>query len=176
MTRRKRARKFISCTVGSGEALMEEEAENTCARPHSGIRFLVVNKVDKDGMKGDDDNKRNKTDNETANSDKEMSIRGSGFSVPSPGYNCESSTMLINLQSSSDNVDGEGNNNDNTSGIPGLNDNSKILSEEEAEPRACVWYLLKKIVGALTLVRMTTTTTTSTTTKATSTTMTMRYL
>ncbi len=55
-----------------------------CARPHSGIRLSVINKVDNDSMKGGDNNKRNKTDNKTANGDKEMSIGGSGFSVPSP--------------------------------------------------------------------------------------------
>jgi hypothetical protein len=37
-----RARKFISfCTVGSGEKLIEEEAEKVCARPHSGIRLSL---------------------------------------------------------------------------------------------------------------------------------------
>ena len=82
-----------------------------------------------DSMKGDDNNKEN--------GNKEMSIGGSGFSVPSPGYNCRGSTVLIDFQSSSDNVDGGGNNNDSTSGIRGLYNNSKILSEEEAED-ACV--------------------------------------
>jgi hypothetical protein len=38
---------------------------------------------------------RNKTDNETANgNNKEMSIGGSGFSLHSPGYNCEGSIVL----------------------------------------------------------------------------------
>ena len=45
--------------------------------------------------------------------------------------------MLIDFRSSSDNVDGDGNNNNSTSGIHGLYNNSKILSEEEAED-ACV--------------------------------------
>ncbi len=89
--RRKRAGKFISCTVGSGEKIIKEEAENVCARPHSGIRLSVIDKVntevDNDSMKGDDNNKRNKTDNETASGNKEMSIGGSGFSLHSPGYN-----------------------------------------------------------------------------------------
>ena len=62
-----------------------------------------------------------------------MSIGGSGFSVPSPGYNCKGVTMLIDFWSSLDNVDGDGNNNDSTSDIRGLNNNSKILIEEEAE-------------------------------------------
>ena len=97
-SRRKRAGKFISCTMGSGEKLIKEEAENACARPHSGIRLSVINefdaKVDNDSMKGDDDNERNKTDNETANCNKEMSIGGSGFSLHSPGYNCEGGIVL----------------------------------------------------------------------------------
>jgi hypothetical protein len=41
--------------------------------------------------------------------------------------------MLINFQSSLDNVDGDGNNNDIAPGIHGLNNNSEILIEEEAE-------------------------------------------
>jgi hypothetical protein len=45
-------------------------------------------------MKGDDDNKRNKSNNETANGDKEMSIGGSGFSLHSPGYNCEGGIVM----------------------------------------------------------------------------------
>jgi hypothetical protein len=73
-TRSKRAGTFISCVVGSGEKIIEEEAKNACARPHSGIRLSVIDKVDNGSMKGDDNNKRNKTDNETANGDKEMSI------------------------------------------------------------------------------------------------------
>ena len=97
-TRRKRAGKFISCTMGSGEKLIKEEAENACARPHSGIRLSVIDEVDaevdNDSMKGDDDNKRNKTNSETANGDKEMSIGGSGFSLHSPGYNCEGGIVL----------------------------------------------------------------------------------
>ncbi len=173
-TRRKRTGKFISCTIGSGEKLINEEAKNTCTRPHSGIRLSVINKVENDGMMGNDDNKRNKTDNETANGIKEMSIGGCDFSVPSPGYNCKGGTMLINFRSSSDNVDGDGINNDSPSGIRGLNNNSKILIEEEAED-ACV-ASPKKIVGALISVRTTTTTTMSTTTKATTTTTTTRYL
>ncbi len=47
--------------------------------------------------------------------------------------------MLINFRSSSDNVDGDGNNNNSTSGIRGLNNNSKILIGEEAED-VCVVY------------------------------------
>ncbi len=88
-TRRKRAGKFISCTVGSGKKIIKEEAENACARPHSGIRLSVINevytKVDSDSMKGGDENERNKTNNETANGNKGMSIGGSGFSLHSPG-------------------------------------------------------------------------------------------
>ncbi len=131
-TRRKRAGKFISCTVGSGETLIKEEAENACARPHRGIRLSVINKGDNHSTKGDDDKERNKTDNETATGNKEMSIGGSGFSVSSPGYNCEGGIMLIDFQTSSDNVDGDSNNNNSTSGICRLNSNSNILIEEEA--------------------------------------------
>jgi hypothetical protein len=84
--------------VGSGEKLIKEEAENMCARPHSGIRLSVIDKVDagvdNDSMKRDDDNERNKTDNETANGNKEMSIGCSGFSLHSPGYNCKGSIVL----------------------------------------------------------------------------------
>ena len=103
----------------------KEEAKNACARPHSGIMLSVINEVDNNSMKGDDDNE--------GNGNKEMSIGGSGFSMPSPGCNCKGGTVLIDFQSSLDNVDGDGNNNDSTSGIRGLYNNSKILSEEEAE-------------------------------------------
>ena len=80
--------------MGSGEKIIKEEAENACARPHSGIRLSVINKVDNDSMEGCDDNKRNKTDNETENGNKEMRIGGSGFSLHSPGYNCEGGIVL----------------------------------------------------------------------------------
>jgi hypothetical protein len=93
-TRSKRAGTFISCAVGSGEKIIEEEAKNKCARPHSGIRLSVITKVDNDSMKGDDDNKRIKTDNETANGDMEMSIGCSGFFLHSPGYNCKGGIVL----------------------------------------------------------------------------------
>jgi hypothetical protein len=81
-TRSKRAGKFTSCAVGSGEKIIK------------GIRPSVINEVDNDSMKGDEDNKRNETDNETANGDKEMSIGGSGFSLHSLGYNCEGGIVL----------------------------------------------------------------------------------
>ncbi len=58
----------------------KEEAKNVCARPHSGIMLSVIYEVDNVRMKGDDTE---------GNCNKEMSIGGSGFSVPSPGYNCE---------------------------------------------------------------------------------------
>ena len=45
-------------------------------------------------MEGCDDNERNKTDNETENGNKEMRIGGSGFSLHSPGYNCEGGIVL----------------------------------------------------------------------------------
>jgi hypothetical protein len=68
--RSKRAGTFISCPAGSGEKIIKEEAKNLCARPHSGIRLSVINKVDNDSMKGEYNNKRNKTDNETVNGNK----------------------------------------------------------------------------------------------------------
>jgi hypothetical protein len=80
--------------MGSGGKIIEEKAKNACARPHSGIRLSVINKVDNDSMKGGDNNERNKTNNETANGDKDMSIGGSGFSLHSPGYNCEGGIVL----------------------------------------------------------------------------------
>jgi hypothetical protein len=92
--------------------------------------LCIIDEVDKDSMKGDDNNK--------GNGNKEMSIGGSGFSVPSPGYNCKGGTVLIDFQSSSDNVDGDGNSNDSTSGIRRLYNNSKILSDEEAEDTCVV--------------------------------------
>jgi hypothetical protein len=138
--RRKRAGKFISCDVGSGEKLIEEEAENACARPHSGIRLSVIDEVDNDSTTEDDDNERNKTDNETANGGKEMSIGGNdGFFVPSPCCNCKGGTIvLIDFRLSSDNVDEDCNNNGSTCGIHGLNKSSKILIEEEEAEDACV--------------------------------------
>jgi hypothetical protein len=92
-TRSKRAGTFISCAVGSGEKIIKEEAKNACAR-HSCIRLSVIDEVDNDSMEGRDDDERNKTDNETENGDKEMSIGGSGFSLHSPGYNCEGGIVL----------------------------------------------------------------------------------
>jgi len=84
-TRSKRAGTFISCAVGSGVKIIQEEAKNVCAMPHSGIRLSVINKVDNDSMKGDDDIKKN---------DKEMSIGGRGFSLHSPSYNCKGGIVL----------------------------------------------------------------------------------
>jgi hypothetical protein len=92
--RSKRAGTFISCAVGSGGKIIKEEAKNECARPLSGIRLSVIDDVDNDSMTGDDDNNRNKTDNETANGDREMIIGGGGFSLHSPGYNCEGGIVL----------------------------------------------------------------------------------
>jgi hypothetical protein len=113
-TRRKKTRKYISCDVGSVEKLINEEAEDACARPHSG---------DNNSTEEDDDSKRNEANNETANSDEETSIGGSGFPAPSPNDNSEGRIdsaigrgLLINSQSS--------NNNDSTSGIGGLNNDT----------------------------------------------------
>jgi len=92
-TRSKRAGTFISCAVRSGEKIIKEEAKNACAR-HSGIRLSVIDKNDNDSMEGRDDNGKNKSDNVTENGNKEMSIGGSGFSLHSPGYNCEGGIVL----------------------------------------------------------------------------------
>jgi hypothetical protein len=43
--RRKRTGKTVSFDAGSGEKLIKEEAEDACARPHSGIRLFVINEV-----------------------------------------------------------------------------------------------------------------------------------
>ncbi len=51
--RRKRTGKTINFDVGSGEKLIKEEAEDACARPHSGIRLFVINEVNKDRMEED---------------------------------------------------------------------------------------------------------------------------
>jgi hypothetical protein len=45
-TRSKRAGTFISCTAGSGEKIIKEEAKNVCTRLHSGTRLSVINEVD----------------------------------------------------------------------------------------------------------------------------------
>jgi hypothetical protein len=49
---------------GKRQKIIKEEAENACARPHSGIKLSVINevytKVDNDSMKGDDNNERTK--------------------------------------------------------------------------------------------------------------------
>ncbi len=51
--------------MGSVEKLIKEEANDTCVRPHSGIRLFAINKVDDDSTEEDNDSKRNETDNET---------------------------------------------------------------------------------------------------------------
>ncbi len=123
------------CGVGSGEKLIGEEAKDTCARLHSGIRLPVINKVNDDSKKDDNNSKINKTSIET-----KIIIGGSGFSMPSPDKNCEGSIdsvkgggVLIDTQLSSDAAVEDGKNNDSTSGISGLNNNHKILIKEEAE-------------------------------------------
>jgi hypothetical protein len=52
--------KSILCNVGSGERLIKEEAKDTCARPHSGIRLSVINEVDNDSTEEDNNNERHK--------------------------------------------------------------------------------------------------------------------
>jgi hypothetical protein len=51
--RRKRTGKTVSFDVGSDEKLIKEEAEDACARPHSGIRLFVINEVNKDEGRGE---------------------------------------------------------------------------------------------------------------------------
>jgi hypothetical protein len=143
-TRRIMTGKPILCDVGSGERLIEEEAKDTCARPHSGIRLSVIDKVYNDSTEEDNNNERHKTNNEITNSNEEASIGGSGFSVPSPDDNCEAGVdsaigggFLIDSRPSSDAFNEDDNSNDSTSGIRGLNNKDKILIEEEAED-ACV--------------------------------------
>jgi hypothetical protein len=51
--RRKRTGKTISFDVGNGEKLIKEEAEDVCARPHSGIRLFMINEVNEDSMEED---------------------------------------------------------------------------------------------------------------------------
>jgi hypothetical protein len=139
-TRRKMTGKSILYNVGSGERLIDEEAKDTCARLHSGIRLSVINEVDDDSTEKDNNNERHKINNETTHSNKEASIGGSGFSVPSPDDKCKAGVdsaiggcFLINFQPSSDAFNEDDNNNDSTSGICRLNNEDKILIEEEAE-------------------------------------------
>jgi hypothetical protein len=49
----KRTGKTISFDVESGEKLIKEEAKDTCARPHRGIRLFMLNEVNKDSMEED---------------------------------------------------------------------------------------------------------------------------
>ncbi len=51
--RMKRAGKTVSCNAKSGDKLIKEEAEDVCARPHSGIRLFVINEFNKDSMEED---------------------------------------------------------------------------------------------------------------------------
>ncbi len=125
--------------MGSVEKLIKEEAEDACARPHSGIGLSVINKVNEDSTEEEDNDERNQTNNETANNNEEACIGGGGISVSSP-HNCKGCIvsgirggLLIDSQSSSDAFNGEGNDN-NTSRICGLNkNNNKLLIEVEAE-------------------------------------------
>jgi hypothetical protein len=39
--------------VESGNKLINEEAKDMCARPHSGIRLFVINEVNEDRMEED---------------------------------------------------------------------------------------------------------------------------
>ncbi len=125
--------------MGIGEKLIKEEAEDACARPHSGIRLYVINEVNEDNTEEEDNNKRNQTNNETTNNNKEASIGGGGFSMPSLDNckGCIDSTirggLLMGSQLYSDAVNEDGNDN-STSGIHRLNkNNGKLLIEVEAE-------------------------------------------
>jgi hypothetical protein len=127
--------------VESGEKLInKDEADDTCTRPHSGIKLYVINAVNEDNTEEENCDERNQTDNETtANDNEEASIGSGGFSVPSPD-NCKScidsgirDLMLIDSQSSSDFANEDGNDN-NALGICGLNkNNNKLLIKVEAE-------------------------------------------
>jgi len=133
-TRWKKTGKFILCDVGSGERLIEEEAEDTCASPY---RYQPTTTLDVLAT-------THSTNDEITNSNEEASIGGSGFSVPSPDDNCEAGVdpaigggYLIVSRPSSDAYNKDDNDNDSTCGIRGINNEKKILVEEEAED-ACV--------------------------------------
>jgi hypothetical protein len=72
--KRQETGKTVSCIVGSGENLINEEAKDACARPHSGIRLSVINDVYEDSTEKEDKTKRNKTGNQTAHYNEEVSI------------------------------------------------------------------------------------------------------
>ncbi len=55
---RKRTGKTASFGAESGEKLIKEEAEDSCARPHSGVRLFVINEVNKDSMEEDYEDER----------------------------------------------------------------------------------------------------------------------
>ena len=78
--------------MGSGEKIIEEEAKNASARPHSGIRLSVIDEVDKDSTEQKDEdeiNKNNKMKPQLTTRRQTMDNGGSGFSMPSPKNNCE---------------------------------------------------------------------------------------
>jgi hypothetical protein len=158
--RRTRTGKTVSCNVGSGEKLIKEEAEDVCARLHSGIRLSVINEVNKDSTEEEDNEEWNQTDNETAINNEEASIGGGGISVPSPD-NCKgcivSGTrggLLIDSQSSSDAVNGDG----NDTAHPASADSTRTTTNYwlKWRLRMFAWGLTEKI-GASTLTTTRTT-------------------
>jgi hypothetical protein len=89
--RRKRTGKTVSFNVGSDEKLIKEEAEDACARPHSGIRLSVINEVNKDSIEEDyeDEGSREEDINTESNNSEGKKLdcvrTGSGgFFVSSP--------------------------------------------------------------------------------------------
>jgi hypothetical protein len=94
--RRKGSGKTVSCNVESSDKLIKEEAKDTCARPHSGIRLFVINKVNKDSMEedykdeGSTEVNINKESNKSEGEKLDCVRTGSGgFFVSSPDNDCK---------------------------------------------------------------------------------------
>jgi hypothetical protein len=82
--------------VESGDNLIKEEAEDVCARLHSGIRLFGINEVNKDSMEedykdeGSTEEDINKESNKSEGKNLHCMRTGyGGFSVSSPDNNCE---------------------------------------------------------------------------------------
>ena len=73
--------------MGSGEKIIEEEAKNASARPHSGIRLSVIDEVDKDRTEQKDEverNKNNKIKPQLTTRRQTMDNGGVAFPCPPP--------------------------------------------------------------------------------------------